>query len=133
MADRLNEGLSIHAHQLSQSLSLVQSHSQITSKSEEIYQEIQRIKPSLNEDVEMYKAHIEDYKQAKLEHEAKSILDSVHLSLSTFSRYIESNEYAKAARYLQSDMKSNFEKLEQSFVSRWSGSSALQVCFFLNC
>ncbi|TIB63190.1 hypothetical protein E3P78_01934 [Wallemia ichthyophaga] len=130
LADKFNGNLSTHAHQLSQSLSISQLHSQIASKSDDIYLEIQQMKPSLEREVEQYRAHIEDYKQAKLEHEAKTILDSVHSSLSTLRRHIDSNDYSTAAQYLRSDMKSNIEQLQRSFVSRWDGSSTLQTEYY---
>ncbi|TIC04928.1 hypothetical protein E3Q16_02462 [Wallemia mellicola] len=127
LAERLNRDKSVHAHQLSQSLSLVQMHSQLSSQSEEISKKIEQTKPTLRTEIEAYESHIYDYNQAKLEHEAKSILDSVQLSLSTFRQYIDTEDLVKAAKFMQDGLKNTFQKLSNSFVARWSGSAALQT------
>lgn len=123
----MNRDKSVHAHQLSQSLSLVQMHSQLSSQSEDISKKIEEAKPTLRTEIETYENHIHDYNQAKLEHEAKSILDSVQLSLSTFRQYIDTEDLVKAAKFMQDGLKNTFQKLSNSFVARWSGSAALQV------
>lgn len=107
-------------------------HSQLSSQSEDISKKIDQAKPTLRTEIEAYEGHIHDYNQAKLEHEAKSVLDSVHLSLSTFRRYIDTEDLVKAAKYMQDDLKNAFQTLSNSFVARWSGSAALQVRYTYN-